>query len=261
VAGFADQGRDAAVSVAIQRVVDPIVDRYWRRLAPDQVLDKGYGQLATPADREIESELHTVLTRLEPGSVVGEESSPDVAAVAPDTRWVIDPLDGTRQFAAGSPRFAVAVALLDGQGVTASWVYAPLDGGMSSSAAIRRDPVRRAAAAGRPLWVTAAEFRTPLGEHCRSRLLQAGFRVVEADCVALAYRDVARGRAGGVVSDWAKVWDHAAGIGLCTATGGVTQDGGGRRWSPYRVPTLPLVVTADDRTCRDITAGLDETSN
>lgn len=259
MAGIADQG--AAVSAAIQRVVDPVVGRYWRRLSPAQVLDKGHGQLATPADREIEEGLHAALTRLEPGPVVGEESSAELAAVAPGTRWVIDPLDGTRQFAAGSPRFAVAVALLDGQGVAASWVYAPYDGGMSSSGAMRSCAARAASPAAGLVWVTAAEFRTPLGERCRRRLTRAGLRVVELDCVALAYRDVARGRACGVVSDWAKVWDHAPGIGLCVAARGQAHDGEGHRWNPYREPALPLVVTADAKAWGDIAPCLDELSN
>jgi fructose-1,6-bisphosphatase/inositol monophosphatase family enzyme len=101
--------------------------------------EKSPGEWVTAADRAAEAFLTARLTTLVPGSVVvGEEAaSADPAVldhlVAAGDVWLLDPLDGTANFAAGVAPFAVMAALLrDGEAV-ASWMLDPLTGHLAAA--------------------------------------------------------------------------------------------------------------------------------
>jgi fructose-1,6-bisphosphatase/inositol monophosphatase family enzyme len=85
----------------------------------------------TIADKEAESDLTTLLSDLLPGSkVVGEEAFSANRGVleafsGESPVWSIDPVDGTRQFAAGSSDFGVIVSLTERNQVVAGWIYDP----------------------------------------------------------------------------------------------------------------------------------------
>ncbi len=109
----------AEVERLIRRVADERILPYFGRLEPGDVVEKTPGDLVTVADRGAEEALSLALSRLVPGSVVvGEES----VAADPTTLarlsgaapvWIIDPVDGTHNFASGSSRFSTLVALAD----------------------------------------------------------------------------------------------------------------------------------------------------
>ncbi|CAM5342367.1 Inositol monophosphatase OS=Streptomyces alboniger OX=132473 GN=CP975_29850 PE=4 SV=1 [Streptomyces alboniger] len=87
--------------------------------------------MVTVADRRAEERLTTDLAALLPGSVVvGEEAvhaDPKIyEAISGEAPvWIVDPVDGTRQFVRGDPGFCMLVALAVGGEVQASWTYAP----------------------------------------------------------------------------------------------------------------------------------------
>ncbi len=107
----------------------------FRHLEPSDVIGKPSAEdphdLVTAADRAAEAALTERLPELVPGStVVGEE------AVAADPRvlerlrgaapvWVVDPLDGTKNFAAGKWPFGTMVALVERGTLLASGIYLP----------------------------------------------------------------------------------------------------------------------------------------
>ena len=76
---------------------------------------KGCGNIVTDVDVEVESEVLATLGREYPDmGLLGEESQ----GVRPDSGyvWIVDPLDGTRNYASGIPFFSVVVGLaLDGE--------------------------------------------------------------------------------------------------------------------------------------------------
>ena len=76
---------------------------------------KGRGNIVTDVDTAVESEMFTILSREFPDmGLLGEES----AAVRADSgyMWIVDPLDGTRNYASGIPFFSLVVGLaLDGE--------------------------------------------------------------------------------------------------------------------------------------------------
>jgi fructose-1,6-bisphosphatase/inositol monophosphatase family enzyme len=116
------------VAGLIREVATTIVLPRFRRLDAEEVRQKSPGDVVTIADQESERALAAGLTRLLPGSeVVGEEAvaaDPGVLARVGDRGavWIVDPLDGTNNFAAGKTPFAVMVALLRGGEPAASWI-------------------------------------------------------------------------------------------------------------------------------------------
>ena len=108
---------------AAQEVILPRFERLQRH----EVEEKSPGEIVTVVDRLVERQLSAQLRALLAGSlVVGEE------AVAADPAllqhlddqlvWLVDPLDGTANFVAGDPRFAVMIALLRSGETIGSWL-------------------------------------------------------------------------------------------------------------------------------------------
>ena len=99
--------RDAAI-----RAGDILTDRF---LKVNRVSFKGRGNIVTDVDTAVETEVLTILRREFPQmGTLGEES----AGVSPDKGyvWIVDPLDGTRNYASGIPFYSVVVGLaLDGE--------------------------------------------------------------------------------------------------------------------------------------------------
>ena len=103
----------------------------FRALATGDVEEKSPGELVTIADREAEAILTERLPHLLPGSrVLGEEACSTaphlIDSLSEGTVWLVDPLDGTGNFAAGQPDFAVMVALLSDGVTQAAWIFNPL---------------------------------------------------------------------------------------------------------------------------------------
>ena len=121
--GLVDQ-----VSDLVREVARTVVLPRYQRLRATDVHEKGPGDLVTVADQEAEAALTTGLTRLLPGSgVVGEEAvaaDPTVLRRLGGTGpvWLVDPVDGTANFAAGHTPFAVMVALLRDGETAAAWI-------------------------------------------------------------------------------------------------------------------------------------------
>jgi len=87
---------------------------------------KSDGSPVTAADQEAEAIIAEHLRRACPGhGFLGEESG---AAGPTDARFIVDPIDGTRNFVRGIPFWATLLALEEGGDVTAGVVYQPLTG-------------------------------------------------------------------------------------------------------------------------------------
>jgi myo-inositol-1(or 4)-monophosphatase len=100
-----------------------------RFLTEKQVSFKGWANVVTDADLESERVILELLTAEFPQfSILSEESDP--VARDSDYTWVVDPIDGTRNFAEGIPHFCVVVALARGSDVVVGVTYDPLKGEM-----------------------------------------------------------------------------------------------------------------------------------
>ncbi|MET4924794.1 inositol monophosphatase family protein [Streptomyces sp. PSRA5] len=244
-----------------------IMPRY-RQLAAHEIVEKsGPHDLVTSADRGAEEHLTAALTALLPGSVVvGEEAVHADPAVYGALRgdapvWIVDPVDGTRQFVRGEPGFCTLVALAQGGEVLASWTYAPATDEMATAvrgrgALLDGVPLRCGTPApGAVLEVAMShpDFTTPE----EKRALQG---VQDADDIAarpcgsagLEYLAIARGALDAVAFSWELAWDHAAGLLLVTEAGGAQLTLTGE---PFRVTggnALPFTAARDTATARRV---------
>ena len=146
----AEQLRDVA-----QRLILP----RFGALSEGEIEEKKPGDLVTVADREAEQELVRILSAADPGAlVVGEEgvfcepSRLDALPTA-DRAWVIDPVDGTRNFSRGSADFAVMLAEVRRGETVRGWIWQPQHDRMyiaergagvtCNGEPVRREPVNR----------------------------------------------------------------------------------------------------------------------
>lgn len=205
--------------------------------------EKSPGEPVTIADRECEALLSEGLARLLPAaSVIGEEAvaaEPGLLDGAADALcWIIDPLDGTANFARGDPTFGVMVALAEHGIPIAGWMLAPVTGRLCR------------AARGQGAWIdgervqsrdTAASPRlgisTLFGDEPRRQALAQDLAgqwqtVPLPRCAAEVYPGVVLGRLDAALFGRTLPWDHAAGQIFVVESGGVAQRLDG---SPYRI--------------------------
>lgn len=124
----------AKVSAVIQEIAAADVLPRFQALADHEIEEKSAGELVTVVDVAVEKLLTARLQDLLPGSlVVGEEAvhaepalMAQVTAEAPV--WILDPIDGTRNFAHGRETFAIMVALVQGGESEAAWILEPVSG-------------------------------------------------------------------------------------------------------------------------------------
>ncbi len=208
--------------------------------------DVGRKQLHAPvtvADREAEQRLTEELSGAHPGAVVvGEEAvaaDPSLVrrAEVAEHAFVVDPVDGTRQFVRGSPDHAMMLAELRRGEVVRSWIWQPQHG---------RGYV---AELGAGAWCGERRLTGPDRGSVRLRSLR-----FTGTCCGVDYPRLAEGAAD-VAAYWSpRLWDHAPGSLLLAETGGVTGGLGGRPWSPAdRRPRLLLAAT--DRAAYDVVRG------
>ncbi|QEU90665.1 inositol monophosphatase family protein [Streptomyces kanamyceticus] len=261
------------VEEALRKAAATEVMPRFRQLAEGDVVEKsGPHDVVTVADRRAEEQLTADLLALLPGSVVvGEEAvhaDPSryeaIRGAAPV--WIVDPVDGTRQFVNGDPGFCMLVALaVDGE-VQASWTYAPaLD---EFAVAIRG---KGALLDGKPLVAGVPEpgtdievatshpdFTTDDQKRALSGLRAEGVRPRPCGSAGLEYLAIAKGELDAVAFSWELAWDHAAGLLLVAEAGGADLTLTGE---PFRIAggnALPFTAARDAATARrvmDLLAG------
>ncbi|MFR9794362.1 inositol monophosphatase family protein [Streptomyces sp. MS06] len=261
--------RSTEVEEAVRKAAATEIMPRWRGLTAHEVDQKsGPHDLVTDADRKAEEYLTAVLGALLPGSVVvGEEAvHADPASYGaiqgPDPVWIVDPVDGTRQFVRGEEGFCTLVALaLDGV-VRASWTYAPARDLLATAVRGRGaflDGRRLHAgppAAGRDWEVATShpDFTTDQQKRALLGLSAEGIAPRPCGSAGLEYLAVARGELEAVAFSWEAAWDHAAGLLLVEESGGAHLTGTGE---PFRITggnTLPFTAARDAATARRIAA-------
>lgn len=91
---------------------------------------KGDGSPVTALDLEADRIIQTLLRQAFPTDVVVSEESANPSPGGAERFWLVDPLDGTRDFAAGSPEFAVHIALVIAGRPVVSVVQQPATGAL-----------------------------------------------------------------------------------------------------------------------------------
>ncbi|WP_017236812.1 inositol monophosphatase family protein [Streptomyces sp. SS] len=253
-------GGTGEVEEAVRKAAAAEIMPRFRQLAADEIVEKnGPHDLVTVADRAAEAHLTASLTALLPGSVVvGEEAVHADPAVCDALRgdapvWIVDPVDGTRQFVHGDPAFCTLVALARHGEVLASWTFAPA---LEEFAVAVRG--RGATLDGRPLRSgspdpgAVLEDTTPEQKRALLSLDTEGVRRRPCGSAGLEYLAVARGALDAVAFSWEYAWDHAAGLLLVAEAGGADTTVAGERFRVTGGNALPFTAARDAVTAERI---------
>ncbi|WP_307248857.1 inositol monophosphatase family protein [Catenuloplanes indicus] len=254
------------VREAAQTVVLPL----FKKLDASDVREKAPGDLVTVADQRSEKLLTEGLLRLLPGStVVGEESvaeDPGLLRRICETGpvWLVDPLDGTGNFAFGRTPFAVMAALIADGELCAGWI---LD--------VTRDRMA-VAERGSGAWVDGVRVTTRGGPAPVSTLrgavmlkylpeeMAAEISMRAGDiaailpsqhCAGAEYPDVVSGVQDFVLFWKTLPWDHAPGVLFTREAGGVARRLDGTEFQ-VTDPQKGLLVAANDDIWADVRATL-----
>jgi myo-inositol-1(or 4)-monophosphatase len=209
----------------------------------DSAVQKKGNDFATEVDLAIERQVVEALTSKTGIEVHGEEFGG--ADVDSPLVWVLDPIDGTFNYAAGSPLAAMLLGLLrDGEPVAGlTWLpflnqryTATIDGPLYFNG-VAQPPLERAELADAIVGVGTfnVDWRGPVPGRYRLAVLEhlsrvsSRLRIHGATGLDLAY--TACGILGGAVSFGDHVWDHAAGVALVRAAGGIVTDLAGNEWT------------------------------
>jgi myo-inositol-1(or 4)-monophosphatase len=212
---------------------------------PHEVRYKGDIDLVTEADLASERTIKTIIERSESrAAILAEESGAGCGEIPPGPVWIIDPLDGTTNFAHGYPWFGISIAYAHGDEVLVGVVYCPMQdelfcacrncgawlNGRPASTSEAQTLARSLVATGFPYDVHKAPRRVL---EALEAVLTKAQGVRRAGAAALDLAHVACGRLDGFWEIKLKPWDTAAGKLLVEEAGGRVSDFQGALYSPF----------------------------
>ncbi len=242
------QGIDlGAVAEIIRECEAAEIAPRFRRLAAGDIEEKTPGEVVTAADRACEALLTRRLVGIADIPVIGEEA---VAAnpllldgLRSDTTcWLVDPLDGTANFASGSPDYAVMVAYLHHGVTTASWIWVPATaelfmaergaGATGNGEAMLRQTSSRSS--GELDGVIKERFLPhDLRELIPALAAEMGTTRPGTNCAGIDYPKLVRGEFDYILYWRTLPWDHAPGALLAAEAGCTAVRPDGSAYEPH----------------------------
>ena len=248
---------DAQIKAVIELIREvaavEIMPRFRHLQASDVRAKSGPLDPVTVADEAAEKALSEGLRKLLPGAdIIGEEAAsanPELLnrLSRPGLVWVIDPIDGTANYAADLPLFGIMIALVEADQILAGFIHDPL--GNDTAVAISgggawmqasdgsRKPLR--AAHSKPVrQMTGAVSWRFLDEPLKSRVVSRLSRLAgsfDLRCAAHQYRMVAAGHCHTLLFRKTLPWDHAAGVLLQREAGGYAARFDGEPYRPSEI--------------------------
>ncbi|MCR2815170.1 inositol monophosphatase family protein [Microbacterium jiangjiandongii] len=210
--------------------------------------------IVTEADREVENLIRDRIAAARPGDgFLGEESAADEGSTG--ITWVVDPIDGTVNYAYGIPSYAVSIAAVSGRPDPRTWqalagvVHAPAlgelfhvvrgEGAWVGGQRLQVNGVLNPAGSllGTGFGYDPATHAAQLELLGRVMPLARDIRRIGAASLDLAY--VAAGRLDGYFERGLHPWDHAAGVLLVEEAGGVAAG------APGGAPTREMTIAGN----------------
>jgi myo-inositol-1(or 4)-monophosphatase len=230
----------AEASVILDAAVEPFIAGH----RADSAISKRGDDFATKVDLAIERQVVDALVSTTGIDVHGEEfGGADLDA---PWVWVLDPVDGTFNYAAGSPMAAILLGLLHDGDPVAGLTWLPFTGERFTAVSggqLMKNGAPQASLAQADLTHAVigigtfnADSRGRFPGRYRLAVLEelsrvsSRLRIHGATGIDLAY--VADGILGGAISYGDHVWDHASGVALVRAAGGIVTNLAGEAWTP-----------------------------
>ena len=237
---FSVRDAETVAEILLAAAEAEIMPRF-RSLGEGAIREKTSAEdLVTDADVAAEKVIAAALVKAFPGAVViGEESVSARPALldeldGADLAFVVDPVDGTKNFASGLPLFGVMAAMIVRGEIVGGVILDPVgqdwaigvrgEGAFTLTKDGRRVPLAVAAAkpaatmSGTASWSTLPEpLRSQLCANLANTRSAANYR-----CAAHEYRMIAGGHSHFALFSKINVWDHAAGWILHREAGGHT---------------------------------------
>ena len=230
-----------AMHALLRDVTAKIITPRYQKLATHEITAKLADDVVTVADHESETMLAEGLAKIADIPVVGEEAAFADESVfdrlAGDC-WIVDPLDGTRNFAKGQPPFGILIARASGGEAHTGWIYDCLSdrfcvAHLGQGAFVNGERIAARPTGGDPPIAAISLFFTEGSRREAVKNAIAGYRQVDVPwCAAEQYPRLALGVNDLSFFERTLPWDHAAGALWLNEAGGkcARLDG-----SPYRV--------------------------
>ena len=258
------------VAAAMRQAAAAEVLPRFGRLAASDISEKRPGETVTAADTAAEAMLTRLLAEIAPAQVIGEEgveSEPGLLAKlgGMEPLWIVDPVDGTDNFAKGDRRFGMIVAFAHEGETRAGWILDPLNDRIVwavEGEGAWMNGERIAATSPAPI----SELSGTLGKRTREKLetrrsMGAKGLPLTVDrygAIALEYLDLARGKIAYMrCVGHLKPWDHAAGVLIHAEAGGYSALGDGEgayRPAPPRTKDGTLILAPDRMSWESLSA-------
>ena len=237
--------RDAVFETIVDTSNAVVLPRFQNLSAGEVDTKSSPTDLVTVADREAEVRLSAALTSILPGSlVVGEEgvsADPSIInAINGDAPvWIVDPVDGTRNFANGQTPFCVMVGLVLGGVQIGAWIWRPIDAEMvlafrdegatlieTSTGHSRNLRVTRPLAAEAMNGFVSFKYMSEAHRGLMRQNARRMRRIQSIGCAGEEYLRIAEGRDHFAVFGRIHPWDHCPGSLIVEEAGGLAVIGG-----------------------------------
>lgn len=220
-----------------------------------QIEEKGKGNPVTTADLEANRKIQEIIrARYPKDGWLSEENNDDLKRLEVSRVWVVDPIDGTKEFIEGIPQFVVSVGLVVEGRAVLGVVYNPVEQELYAAVkgcgtVLNGHPIHvslRKEVRGASLLVSRSESR---------RRFKSVAEICHLEAVgSIAYRlaKVAEGKGDGTLTFRSlHEWDVCAGALIAEEAGGVVIDGSGKALLFNRKePVHPGIIAANEALTR-----------
>ncbi|WP_114522141.1 inositol monophosphatase family protein [Altererythrobacter sp. ZODW24] len=232
-----------AIGDLLRKVSREIILPHFRSLSADQIENKAADDVVTVADKLAEEMLEEGLGAIIPGlPIVGEEAAhadPSVLDRLNGSCWIVDPIDGTNNYAAGNAPFGILLAMADAGEAHTGWIYDPIADRLCTAhrgkgAYINGERIT-AKTSGQTPAVAAISmiFMDDAQREATKTHIAPHYSLVDIPrCAAEQYPRLALGENDVSIFERTLAWDHAAGVLWLNEAGGMAARPDG---SVYRV--------------------------
>ena len=228
--------REPIINIAVEAALAgaALIIRAMKRMDTVKIAEKSPNDFVTEVDQRVEQEIISVIKKAYPSHAIMGEESGEMAGE--DYTWIIDPIDGTRNFIHGFPHFAISIAVMHKNKIEHGVIYDPLrqelftaNRGKGAQLNDRRIRIGTRKLLKDTLLATGFAYRhgdkeAALPDSIFDTILPLCGDVRRAGAATLDLAYVACGRLDGYWEKGLHLWDIAAGILLVKEAGGMVCD-------------------------------------